>query len=296
MQLLPDPKKAIQEIIEAKKRPRIEQIQQLLIEIDRLKAEIEAQKSELRSELLELFAKLEKEIAALPEPHHSQALQTLQECKLGSLEFLGILAETSESAILTTLESGEDIKETIAEITKELAFNTIDINVDPKHIKDVTTTILTVAANIAEASVNYADEILEGAILGTKQGIKKSIQKFNDTVAFTPDEARAIIIQNYDDIVQNLDSIDEIYLQSIQKVAEQSEPGIKEKILSISATSPLEKLAAEAQKSITAIKKSVQEIIKESPKINTEEAKRLGRRAFELAKEKLEETINAIKK
>ena len=295
MQLAQNPKEAIKEIIEATRKPRIEKIQSLLAQIDKLKSEIEAQKSELKSDLIEVFANIEKEIQNLPEPKRQEALQYLQECKLNSLEFLGILAETTESAILTTLENGQNIKETISEITKDLTYQTIDINVDPKHIKDVTKTIFGVATTIAQASINHADEILEGALIGIKQGIKKSIQKFNETIEFTPDEARAMIIQNYEEIVANLGKIDEIYLQTIQEVAKEAEPGIKEKILQIAKEGVLEKIAVEAQNAINLMKKSF-ETITPTIKASTDEAKKLGLRAFEIAREKIEETLNAIKK
>ncbi len=295
MQLAQNPKEAMKEIIEATKKPRIEKIQSLLAQIDRLKSEIEAQREELKSELLELFARLEKEIANLPPHQQQEAKEALQECKLSSLEFLGILAETTESAILTTLENGQNIKETIGEITKDLTYQTIDINVDPKHIQDVTRTIFNVALTIAQASINHADEILEGTLIGIKQGIKKSIQKFNQTIEFTPDEARAMIIQNYDEIVANLGRIDEIYLQTITETAQQAAPGIKEKIAQITKEGVLEKLASEAQNTINLMKKSF-ETITPTLKASTDEAKKLGLRAFEIAKEKLEETLNAIKK
>jgi len=284
--------------IEEVKKPRIQTIKELLTQIDKLKAQVEAQKQELRSDLALLFEEIESEIASLPQEQRQEALRTLHECKLHSLEFLGILAETVESAILNALENGENIEETITEITKELAFETININVDPSHIKNVSQTIIQVAANIAQASVNHADEIIRGAIYGTKQGIHKSLAKFNETIEFTPDEARTLIIENYETIIQNLPQIDEIFAKSIEEVAQNSDPGIKEKILAIAKQPIYDKLLTEAQKAAASLKKSFEELIKEAPafKINTDEAKKLGLRAFEIAKEKIQESLNAIKK
>ncbi len=298
MDLATDPKRAILAAIEERKRPKIAKIQELLTEIDRLEAQITAQKQELKSELQELFETLEAQIRQLPESKRQEAIRTLEECKLQSLEFLGILAETTESAILGALENGQNIQETITEITKDLTHQTIDINVDPKHIKDVSKTIIGVAATIAEASVNYADEILRGAILGTKQGIAKSLAKFNETIEFTPDEARNLIIQNYDEIVNNLGNIELFWHQAIEEVAHTSEPGIKERILKISESTIFDKLKSEAQNVIANIKRSWGDLIAEQPQIkkNIEEAKKLGLRVFAKAKEKIEETIHAINK
>ncbi|BCD63022.1 hypothetical protein NitYY0826_C1912 [Nitratiruptor sp. YY08-26] len=291
-------KKHLIKQIEEVKKPRIHKIKELLFQIDRLRAEVEAQKQELRSDLALLFEDIESQIENLPENERQEALRTLHECKLHSLEFLGILAETVESAILNALENGENIEETITEITKDLAFETININVDPTHIKNTSTTIIQVAANIAEASINHADEIIKGAIYGTKQGIHKSLAKFNETVEFTPDEARSLIIENYETIIQNLPHIDEIFYKSIEEVAQKSEPGIKEKILQIAEQPIYDKLLTEAQKAVIGLKKSFNELLKEAPsiKISADEAKKMGKRAFEIAKEKIQESIHAIKK
>ncbi len=299
MDLQQNPKEAIRRIIEAKKAPRIATIQNLLTQIDRLKSEIEVQKEQLRRELIELFDALEKQIEALPEPQRSEAMRVLDEYKLSSLEFLGILAETTETAIISALERGENVEETIEEITKDLAHQTIDINVDAKHIKDVSYTILSIAANVAEASVNYADEILRGAIVGVKKGIRKSIQKFDETIQFTPDEARGLIIENYTSIISNLPHIHETYMQTLHEVAQRSEPGIKEKILSIAKESQslFEKLGIEAESVVGNLKRRFEEFFKETPsiKLGSDEAKRLGLQAFHKAKQTLENAIKGAK-
>ena len=299
MDLSHNPKEAIRQAIEAKKAPRIAKIQTLLTQIDKLKSEIEVQKQELKSELIETFHELQKAIDSLPEPTRSEAQKVLDSYKLSSLEFLGILAETTESAIINALERGEDIQETITEITKDLAHQTIDINVDATHIQDISKTILSIAATIAEATVNYADEILEGAILGVKQGIRKSLAKFDETIRFTPDEARSLIIENYETILQDLPHIHEIYMRTIQEVAQESEPGIQEKILSIAQRneSIFERLRMEGEKAIGSLKKRFEEFIGEGAqvKLGTEEAKRLGLQAFNKAKQSLHNAIKGAK-
>ncbi len=299
MDLSHNPKEAIRQAIEAKKAPRIAKIQTLLTQIDKLKSEIEVQKQELKSELIETFHELQKAIDSLPEPTRSEAQKVLDSYKLSSLEFLGILAETTESAIINALERGEDIQETITEITKDLAHQTIDVNVDAKHIQDISKTILSIAATIAEASINYADEILEGAILGIKQGIQKSLAKFDETIRFTPDEARSLIIENYETILQDLPYIHEIFMRTIQEIAQESEPGIQEKIFSISQRneSLFERLRMEAEKATGNLKKYFEEFIGKGTqvKLSTEEAKRLGLQAFNKAEQSLQNTIKGAK-
>ncbi|BCD60989.1 MULTISPECIES: hypothetical protein [unclassified Nitratiruptor] len=298
MQLGPNPIETIRKTIEEKKRPRTQKIHDLLQQIDKLRSEIEAEKSELKSELIETFEILEKAIASLPKDQRTEAQKILDEYKLKSLELLGILAETTEAAIITALEKAQNVEETVFEITKDLAHQTIDINVDTRHIQDVSQTILQVAANLSEASINYADEILRGTILGVKKGIRLSIKKFYQTIQYTPDEARTLIIENYASIIENLPHMDEIYMQTIHKVANQSEPGIKEKIEIIAKNSEtlIEKIKNEAEIAANLLKSRFEDLTHiPSVKLDVQEAKKLGLRAFSKAKETIENAIKGAK-
>jgi hypothetical protein len=290
----------IEKIVEDIKKDKEQKISELLIEIDKLESEVTAQKHELKEELNNLFFQLETKANTLSPEDRQKALKAIKEIKLKSLEFLGILAQTTEYAIINALERGENIEETIEEITKELTYETIDYQVERKKIYDTASTILDVAATLAMSSVNYSDEILRGAIVGVKKGIKKSIQKFNEIMEYTPDEAKIILLSNYSEIVGDLQNIDKIYENIIQDVANRSDAGIKEKILKITKELNIfEKLKLEAQKTIETIKRKFEHIINDDIVQKAAEAKKLGMLAFEKAKERIDKAIqeakNAIK-
>ena len=294
MDLATDPRGYIRRRIELIKKDRTARIAELLAQIDRLQARINAQKEELKEELLAEFLHLEAQIEKLSEPQRSEALAALQECKLKSLELLGILAETTEAAMIAALEKGENIEETIAEIAKDLTYESLGYQVDAPHIKDVATTILDVASTLATATPNYSDEILAGAVQGVKMGIKRAIEKFRDTLEFTPPEVREILLMG-EQIIGDLERIEEPFLEAVEDVAKRSDPGIREKLLE-AAKSQSQGLKEEAQQAVALLKSRIATIL-ENPELRAKalEARELGLRAFSAAKAKLDQAIKEAK-
>lgn len=289
----------INEIKEEKERD----IAELILEIDRLNRKVEHEKESLKTKLKETFDLLEEFANELEKEEKDELIKAIEINKLKALDFLGILKETTEAAIITTLEKNEDIEETIKEITKNLAFETIDTKVDAKHIKDVSKTILLVAADIASISINYSDEILKGAVFGIKKGILKSIEKFKESIEFTPLEAREIIFENYNKIVKDLENIDDLYISCVKEVANSSEAGIKDKmvILSKELESTIHKLKNVAQEAIDTLRAKFSDLAKEAAsttsifKEKAQEAKKLGIRAFMIAKAAIDGAIKSAK-
>lgn len=289
----------INEIKEEKERD----IAELILEIDRLNRKVEHEKESLKTKLKETFDLLEEFANELEKEEKDELIKAIEINKLKALDFLGILKETTEAAIITTLEKNEDIEETIKEITKNLAFETIDTKVDAKHIKNVSKTILLVAADIASISINYSDEILKGAVFGIKKGILKSIEKFKESIEFTPMEAREIIFENYNKIVKDLENIDDLYISCVKEVANSSEAGIKDKmvILSKELESTIHKLKNVAQEAIDTLRAKFSDLAKEAAsttsifKEKAQEAKKLGIRAFMIAKAAIDGAIKSAK-
>lgn len=298
-----DLENAVTTIIDDIKSQKEKKIEELISQIDRLNREIEHEKEDLKNRLNEAFELLEKIADELEGEEKSELISIIEKNKLKSLEFLGILKETTEAAIIATLEKNEDIEDTIKEITKNLAFETIDTKVDKEHIKDVSKTILQVATDIASASINYSDEILKGTVFGVKEGISKSIEKFRESIEFTPLEAREIVFENYDKIVKDLENVDEVYISCIKEIAYKSEAGIKEKLLEISneLESVIYKLKHEAQKAINIFTSRFSDFTKEAKtttnlfKAKADDAKKLGLRVFEMAKAAINGAIKGAK-
>ena len=96
-----------------------------IYEKEQLEKSIFTQKQQIRSTIVSSFDILEQHIAKLPSDTQEAALVALHDAKLRGVGLLGILKETSQVALLTTLEKGSDIEDTIYEITKNLSFQSI---------------------------------------------------------------------------------------------------------------------------------------------------------------------------
>ncbi|WP_200762844.1 DUF6781 family protein [Nitrosophilus alvini] len=299
-----DLKDYVENLVKDAKKEKEEKIEELLKEKDRIEHEIDLQKEQIKHILNDVFETLEEIASELEEEKREILLKSLEESKLRSLEFLGILKETTEAAILTVLEKGEDVEDTIREITKNITFESLSENrLDLKHIEDVSKTILTVSAEIAAVSLNYSDEILKGSVYGVKQGVAKSIAKFKESLEFTPIEAREMIVTNYEKIIEDLEKVEDLYSHTIKNVALKADVSVRNKLLKLAEEMErnLTRLASEANEAIETLKTTFSEFAKEAASKSTvlkekaEEAKKLGLRAFSTAKAAVEGAIKGAK-
>lgn len=161
-----------------------------IYEKEQLEKSIFAQKQQIRSTISETFSVLEAHISAMQPETKESALTALHDAKLRGIEMLGILRETTQEALLTTLEKGSDIADTIHEITKNLSFQTIsEGDLTKQRIIDISNTIISASVDIADEDLGHAKEILEGSINGVKEGITKAIDKFKNDLKYAPTEA-----------------------------------------------------------------------------------------------------------
>jgi hypothetical protein len=142
----------------------------------------------------------------------------------------------AESAIITALEKDQDgdIKETIEEIVKELTFEAIkEGSLNTIRIRKILSTILQSAIDISEATPTRADEILEATLKGMRSGLMHSIDRFKKRLAFIPVEAKHILIEDYDTIIEDLNQTDTLFSQVIQVKADENSSDTKKSLVEI---------------------------------------------------------------
>lgn len=185
------------------------ELEDLLIQKERLEHQIARKSEELQHVKYRFFDELELLYA-----DNDALLEKLHLIKIQSVELLDILEEMVESAILTTLERGSDIEETLQEIIKELTYETLNANVlNAVRIRRILTSILQCAINIAEATPNQAEPILRGTLLGIRSALHKSIEKFRQYLLYVPEEVKALHRAEYLQIEEELEHIDTLYSQ-----------------------------------------------------------------------------------
>ena len=304
-----------------------------IYEKEQLEKSIFTQKQQIRSTIASSFDILEQHIAKLPSDTQEAALVALHDAKLRGVELLGILKETSQEALLTTLEKGSDIEDTIYEITKNLSFQSISEGALTKaRILDISRTIIESAMDIADEDLGNAKAILEGTINGVHDGVTKTIEKFKNDLKYAPtEEMEGLAETDLSLLRKELLKIDEQFILQLEALASQTE-GISQTIIremtsemnSSAArikraaneakeviTERMEHLKTEAEKKLVVLKKDVEELEKkasskmeslkqfdfesEKAKQIAVDAKKLGFRAWEVAKSMMDGAVKGAK-
>lgn len=292
------------DIIGSRTKKLRDELEALLLQKELIEKSLEKKSHELQETKYAIF----NEIESLIEKDDSQTLSKLHQVKLQSIDLFDLLGETVEGAIITALEKSKDseAKETIQEVIKELTYQTIkEGTLNTIRVRKILSTILHASIDIAEATPNISEEILEATLKGMRAGLLQSIDRFKKRLAYMPLEAKHILIEDYDTIMEDLNQTDTLFLQVVQTQANESSPAIRkilvelnkkmhydlEELIYISketAQVMKERFSALAK---TAVKKADTALKSETAK----EAKRMGIQAWGVAKTALNGAIKSAK-
>ncbi|AFL69798.1 DUF6781 family protein [Sulfurospirillum barnesii] len=304
-----------------------------IYEKEQLEKSIFIQKQHIREEISQTFSTLEAHIENLTDDTKHAAFIALNDAKLRGIEMLGILKETVQEALLTTLEKGHDLTDTIHTISKNLTYLSIqEGQLTKQRILDISQTIITASIDIADEDFAHAREILEGSINGVHDGITKALEKFKNDFKYMPTEDIESLLQmDLSLLRKELLKIDEEFIVMLSVFASQSEgisSGIiKEMIEEMNSSvaklkrttnevkellsERIETLKGEAEKKLESFKKDVNvfekiasakveslkqfEFESDKAKQVANEAKKLGFRAWEVAKNMVDGAVKGAK-
>jgi len=208
-------------IIEEETLKLHDEVEGLLAEKERIERELDRKRDALQYAKHQVFEALEEK--SLEYPAHYQ--HKLHQIKLQSIDLFDLLSEMVESSIITTLEKAHDIEETIAEIIKETTYQTLNEgNLNTIRIRKIISTILQAAIDVSEATPTQAEEILRGTLRGIRSGLIRAIDRFKQNLLYMPDEAKALLIEDYQNILNELQETDKLFLQVASTLANQSCP------------------------------------------------------------------------
>jgi len=278
-------------------------LQALLAKKEAIERELERASEALQSTKYEIFNALEDEFA-----ENESALVRLHQVKLQSIDLYDILSEMVESAIISALEKDvdSDIVESNTEVIKEITFQAIkEGSLNTIRIRKILSTILITAIDVAEATPTRAEKILNSTLHGMRSGLVKAINRFKKRLEFMPVEAKHILIEDYDTIIEDLNQTDILFSQVIITQASESSTEIRKILID------LNKAMANDLQELIQISKETAEIMKErfsslakiaikkadiamnSPK--AKEAKRMGIQALGVAREVLGSALKSAK-
>lgn len=276
-------------------------IENLLAQKERLERQISRKSDELQHLKYSLFDAIEKNIGDDP-----AVLEKLHQIKLQSIDLLDLLEEMIESAIITTLEKGSDIEETLHEIIKEITFESLNASVlNAIRIRRILASILQSAINVAEATPNQAETILRGTVQGIRSALIKSIEKFRQYLLYIPDEVKALYRDEYKTIQEELAHVDTLFEQVLHSLSKHNSPDMIGKLEKISHeirfdTDELTTLSKETVELLRSrLAKLTKGVSERGTKLlnskSAQEAKAMGVRAWSVAKSAMNGAIKGAK-
>ncbi len=290
-------------IIDKETKVLHDELEDLLATQERIERKIDKATYKLQHDKYEIFNDIEDILTNTP-PY---ILSKLHKIKFQSIDLFDILSEMVESAFITTLEKNDtDIEETLQEIIKDITYETLNEGpVNAIRIRKILTTILQTATGIAEASPNQAEELLRSTLKGMKVGVIKSITKFKQNLLNTPDEVKSIIINDYENTINELKHIDILFTQVVTYVGDSNTKEIKQ-ILNNEQTHiklDLQELMFVSKETVAVLKDKFSHLrrdaLEKSSKVlqsqKAQEAKRMGKQAWSVAKTALGSAIKTAK-
>jgi hypothetical protein len=280
-----------------------EDVENLLAQKELIERSLEKKYAQLQDAKYDVFDVLEDRLES-----NEIALAKLHQVKLQSIDLYDILSEMVESALITTLEKDQDgdIKETTIEVIKDITYEAIkEGSLNTIRIRKILSTILISAIDLAEATPNRAEDILQATLRGMRAGLIRSINRFKKRLAYMPVEAKHILIEDYDTIIADLNQTDTLFSQVVITQADQSSILTQEILLKLNKEMhyDLEELVHVSKETADVMKEKFSSFAKKavkkadtalkSPK--AQEAKRMGKEAWGVAKVALGSAIKTAK-
>jgi hypothetical protein len=292
------------EIVESRTKKLRDELQELLLQKELIEKGLEKKSHELQETKYAIFNDIESVI----DKGDAQTLSKLHQVKLQSIDLFDLLGETVEGAIITALEKSKDseAQELIQEVIKELTYQTIkEGTLNTIRVRKILSTILHASIDIAEATPNTSEDILEATLRGMRAGLLESIDRFKKRLAYMPLEAKHILIEDYDTIMEDLNQTDTLFLQVVQTQANESNPVIRKILLDINKKMhyDLEELIHISKETAKVMKERFSALAKTAVKKadtalkseTAKEAKRMGIQAWGVAKTALNSAIKSAK-
>jgi len=290
-------------IVETETASLSDDLAKLLEKKAAVERELEKKSDSLQNAKYEIFHILEDKFS-----EDKEALLKLHQVKLQSIDLYDILSEMVESALISALEKDQDgaIVATTTEVIKEITFESIkEGSLNTIRIRKILSTILIAAIDVAEATPTKAEDILKATLKGMRSGLVKSIDRFKKRLEFMPVEAKHILIEDYDTIIEDLNQTDVLFTQVVATQAGESTSETRKILLDLNKAMSydLEELMIISKETAEIMKAKFSDFAKnamkkadialKSPK--AQEAKRMGIQAFDVARVALGSALKSAK-
>jgi hypothetical protein len=281
-----------------------DEVEALIAQKEQIERALERKSALLQETKYQVFDAMEKQL----NQDDAQTLAKLHQVKLQTIDLFDLLSEMVESAIISAIEKEKDsdVEDTIKEVIKELTFEAIkEGSLNTIRVRKILSTILHVVIDISEAYPNTAIDILTPTLKGLRSGLIQAITRFKKKLTFMPIEAKHILIEDYDTIIEDLNQTDLLFSQVVQTQANESSPNTKKILLEINKNMryDLEELLRISKETADIMKDKFSSLAKNAVKRGekalqsktAQEAKRMGKEAFSIASTAIKSALNMQK-
>jgi hypothetical protein len=281
-----------------------DELEDLIAQKEAIESKIAKRRQELQEIKYQVFDSIESKI----DEDDNTTLTKLHQIKLQSIDIFDILSETVESAIITSLERSRDSEaaQNIQEVIKHITYEAIkEGSLSTIRTRKILSTILSSAIEISEATPNSAELILKSTLEGMRSGLYHSIDRFKSRINYVPLEAKHILIEDYDNIMEDLNQTDMLFVQVVQTQANEASSEIKKMLMELNKNMhvDLEELVNISKETANMIRSRVSSFTKNAVKRaddafkseKAKEAKAMGVQVWGVAKEALESALKSAK-
>lgn len=289
-------------ILEIETKLLHDEVESLLAQKEQIERKLDKKSHDLQEAKYSIFDSIESKLGTT----NQGSLSQLHQIKLQTIDLYDLLDEIVESAIISALEKDTEINDAIQEVIKDITFEAIkEGSLSTLRIRKILSTILHASIEIAEASPVKAEAILTPTLKGMRLGLVHAITRFKQRLAFIPVEAKHILIEDYEVIINDLNHIDSLFAQVVSTQGSHSSSEMEktlEKIrqdmrFDLDELLRISKETADVMKNrfstlaAGAVKKADEAL--QSPKAI--EAKRIGQQALGIAKTALNTALSSAK-
>jgi gas vesicle protein len=218
--------------------------------------------------------------------------------KLKYAELLGLTGETVKQAVKQVIDTGKDIEETVAQITRdatEKAFAEAHFSAD--RVRKVSHAVISAAVETAEEAGTNISEVARGAVHGTREGITSAVESTKETLSAAGAKTKSFVTEDLAQTKEDLEAVEDLFLETIRGVAGKSGKEGREILNGIAdhameTTSTLKEKVGEAAETVSNRLKELGKdtfgkaahLTGETVHTAADEARQLSKRALDIAK------------
>ena len=260
-------------------------------ELRKIEARLKEEEASLAQRTREALEGAKEAGAALPEEIKKRVESAVANVRVRSSELIGLTKETVKETVKHAIESGKDVKETVAQITSDATERALkEGRFTMDRVKEIADKVMSGAVEAAEEAGKEIKGVSIGAFEGAQKGIASAVKVGGDKV-------KAFVHEDIAQTKENIEAIEGLFIETTRKVASRSGEVAKDVLNQLAdqtqkTSSVLRKKALHAAEASTerlkqggrGAAKAIAEAAGKASHVVGEGSRKLGKRSLDVAK------------